>query len=443
MAPLRRLISSVLMFSLLSTLFHGPLRQVVRADVPASANHQNVDDADATDEQGLQFRLSHGADQPEAKPATKLATASELSQSETENILRRLPAMKIDPSGVEEFAMRAGSLPPPRTGNTIETSFPAGGTAKNEPVTAGPLEVVRYSPEGSVPLAPELSITFSQPMVILTSQDEAATNVPVKLDPQPPGRWRWLGTKTLIFQPDGRFPMATSYAVTVPAGTRAANGSILTAEKTWGFTTPPLSVTASYPSKDDSQPRDAVMFFEFDQRIDPVAVLPAIRVTSGGRILKTRLATGDEVKQAIARDPKGTAALSKAVNGRWLAFRAIDPKTGQTDSALPAESEIKVSLSAGAPSAEGRNLSQNSQDFSFTTYGPLKVTKHGCDQGSDCGVYDTFDFEFSNGLDDDVDTSQVRIEPQIPDIDTHVYHSNLMITGIKMLRTTSSKQSSI
>ena len=125
------------------------------------------------------------------------------------------------------------------------------------------------SPEGSVPIAPELSITFSQPMVEVTSQEEAATNVPVKLNPQPPGKWRWLGTKTLIFDPDVRFPMATTYSVTVPAGTRAANGSTLATEKSWSFTTPPLSVKATYPSKDSTQPRDALMFIEFDQRIDP------------------------------------------------------------------------------------------------------------------------------------------------------------------------------
>ncbi len=301
MAPLNRLISSVVMFSLLPTFFHGPRRHVVRADVRSTTTTSRSVDQDATSE-GLQIRLSEGVEQPEPRSATQPAAATELSQSETENILKRLPPMTEDASDAQKFALREGSLPPPRTGNTIDVSFPAPATAANETVTSGPLEVLRYSPEGSVPLAPELSITFSQPMVALTSQEEASTNVPVKLSPQPPGRWRWLGTKTLIFQPDGRFPMSTSYLVTVPAGTRAANGSTLAAEKSWTFTTPPLSVKASYPSKDSTQPRDALMFIEFDQRIDPAAVLPAIRVTSAGRILKTRLANSDEVKKEIARD---------------------------------------------------------------------------------------------------------------------------------------------
>ena len=228
--------------------------------------------------------------------------------------------------------------------------------------------------------------------------------------------------------------MATTYVVTVPAGTRAANGSTLATEKSWGFTTPPPTVKASYPSKDIKQPRDALMFIEFDQRIDPAAVLPAIRVTSGDRTLKTRLATGDEVKQAISRDPDGTVPLRQAVDDRWLAFRAIDPKTGQPDLALPSNSRIKVSLISGAPSAEGPNLTQKSFDFGFSTYGPLKVTKHGCEGESRCELYQSFEIDFSNPLPEDIDNSEIKVEPAMDQLETYVYGSTLSINGAKTRR---------
>ena len=78
--------------------------------------------------------------------------------------------------------------------------------------------MLRHSAEGEVPLAPPLSVTFSQPMVAVTSHaDLAAVARPVRLSPEPPGQWRWVGTKTLIFEPTGRFPMATDYRVEVPA----------------------------------------------------------------------------------------------------------------------------------------------------------------------------------------------------------------------------------
>ena len=408
MRPLRRLISSVLM---LATLFHGPLQQIGRA--------QTTDD-----EHGLQFRLSNGVERP--APDKQSATATTLSESETENILRRLPPMKLDPPPVQELALRAGSLPPARTGNIIETSFPASGPAP-QPVSSGPLEVLRHSPEGSVPMAPELSLTFSHPMIALTSQAEAATNLPVKLTPQPAGKWRWLGTKTLVFTPNDRFPMATTYAVTVPAGTRAANGSTLTTEKSWSFTTPPPSVKSSYPAKDGTYARDALMFIEFDQRIDPAAVLRSVRVSNGERILQTRLATSDEVKQAIARDEDGTAMLREAAKDRWLAFRAVDP--------LPAKSRIRVSLLSGAPSAEGPNPTQKPHDFWFSTYGPLTVTKHGCEE-SLCKPNNAFEIEFSNALPDVLDESKIKVEPALEDMETFVNASSLWITGNKRANTT-------
>lgn len=332
--------------------------------------------------------------------------------------------------------MRDRTLPPPRTGNTIENSFPATTTAASDTVTSGPLEVVRYSPEGAVPMAPELSISFSKPMVALTSQEDAATNVPVKLNPQPPGKWRWLGTKTLIFDPVERFPMATTYIVTVPARTRAADGSRLGAEKVWSFTTPAPSVKATFPAADGSQPRDALMFVEFDQRIDPAAVLRAIRVTSGTRVLPIRLATSEEVKQAIARDKEKTSALRDAADGRWLAFRAIDPKTGKSDHALPAASRIKVSIVTGAPSAEGPNLTQKPHEFSFSTYGPLQITEHGCNSGGSCSPYDSIDIEFNNDLADDFDKTKIKVEPEVPGMETSVYGSSLVIEGVKRGDTT-------
>jgi hypothetical protein len=115
-----------------------------------------------------------------------------------------------------DFAIRERSLPPPRTGRIIDEPFPP--APINEAAVdsaAGPLEVLRFAPEGDVEMAPHLSVTFSQPMVAVASnEDLAASQPPVKLSPQPKGRWRWVGTKTLLFEPDGRFPMATEYKAT-------------------------------------------------------------------------------------------------------------------------------------------------------------------------------------------------------------------------------------
>ena len=212
---------------------------LINSVAPLARAQDHSDTDSETQPAGLRFRLSQAPDQPETKPRSKVAASTVLSESETANILRRMTPIKAEAPDEQEFAMRERGPLPPRTGDTIKVSFPGPeGVAPPRNTASDPLEVLRYSPEGEVPLAPQLAITFSRPMVALSSQEEAAANVPVQLSPQPPGKWRWLGTRTLAFDPTERFPMATEYSVTVPAGTKSTGGGTLANAKSWTFTTP-------------------------------------------------------------------------------------------------------------------------------------------------------------------------------------------------------------
>ena len=163
----------------------------------ASVGPPKVDRA----ETGLTFRLREGSESP--PPTVRPPAASEaLGEGETRAVLERLPPLTADPEDEKEFALRETSLPPPRTGQTVKAPFPPPGPPAPDAEAAGPLRVVRHAPEGDVALAPNLSVTFSQPMVALTSHDELQrTARPVSLTPEPPGQWRWVGTKTLLFEP--------------------------------------------------------------------------------------------------------------------------------------------------------------------------------------------------------------------------------------------------
>ena len=123
----------------------------------------------AEGEGGLVFRLSEGAEGGEAPALVARPPAERLADADARRVLDRLPPLAAHPRE-EPFAIREGSLPPPRTGRTARASFPPGeAAARPEAAPAGPLEVLRRMPEGDVPLAPHLSITFSQPMVALDS----------------------------------------------------------------------------------------------------------------------------------------------------------------------------------------------------------------------------------------------------------------------------------
>ena len=409
----------------------GPLARAyeLMSSIFSSSQTGSADDEEANKEaEGLKFRLSEAPEQPEAKPVSNVANATVLSDAETQSILKRLPPIKTEPTDETDFALREKSLPPPRVGAVVVQPFPAASElARPEPTNAGALEVVRYAPEGDVPIAPNLSVTFSQPMVAVTSQEEAAENVPVKLSPQPLGKWHWIGTKTLLFEPDVRFPMATQYSVTVPAGTKSANGGTLAQAKSWTFATPAPAVTNFYPARSSVQRRDVLMFAEFDQRIDPNAVLKHLKVDAGNRQINLRLATSEEIQQnEDVRD-----LVKNTQKERWIAFRAVDA-SGKSENAMPAGANINVSFLAGTPSVEGPRTTQQTQAFPFMTFGPFRLLKSGCgyDLQQPCTPQMSWQIEFNNPLNAEaLQETQVRVTPALDGLKLSASGSRLTIDG--------------
>ncbi|MET0650425.1 MAG: DUF6049 family protein [Pyrinomonadaceae bacterium] len=375
---------------------------------------------EAAERKGLRFRLSEGAEAAEGSaPRPPAAQAAKLSEAEAERVLARLPAFKAGESGAQEFALRERSLPAPRAGATVLKPFPAPEPREApEANAAGDAKVLRRSPEGEVPLAPQVSVTFSRPLVAVTSQDEAARSVPAQMSPQPAGRWRWLGTKTLIFDPDGgRLPMATEYTVAVP-------GRAGLAPATWKFATPAPKLVRKYPESVSAR-RDTVVFVEFDQLVEPEAVLRTLKLQAGsGAPLGVRAATADE----IAADENVKRLVESATKGRWVALRA--------SSAMPPDSPVSVTVGTGTPSAEGPRRTTEPQSFAFRTYGPLRVTEHRCGYQKRCTPYDQWYVVFSNNLDREAfDPAQVKVEPEIPGLSINAYGNNLYIQGQKRGRT--------
>ena len=112
--------------------------------------------------------------------------------------------------------------------------------------------------------------------------------------------------------------MSTEYTVEIPAGTKSTNGGTLSSTKRWTFSTSLLEVKSRYPDDDDDeQPRDPLIFIEFDQRIDPAAALKFISLSSNNHEWPLRLATAEEIK---ANDDVNTLS-SNAVKDHWMAFR--------------------------------------------------------------------------------------------------------------------------
>ena len=423
----RLVAGSLTLFALVATTV-ASLQWVAEAQDGRKGGHRPrpVPAAASGDEPVAQIELHDDVAPGETAPvAPTLAPATPLSEEDAQKVLARLAPLAPEPGS--DFALREGSLPAPRTGAKIAQAFPpTEETAPPKPETApaGPLEVVRHQPDGEVPLAPHVSLTFSQPMVAVTSHEATVAAVPVKISPEVEGAWRWVGTKTLLFEPKPRFPMATNYTVEVREGTASAIGGTLTSKATFKFATPPVTLRSSWP-QGGPHGLTPLFFASFDQAIEGWAVLATTKLTDGkGESYSLQLATDTEIEA----DAQVSSLARGAEKGRWLAFRAV--KT------LPADSQCTVTIGPGTPSAEGPRTTTTPQTFTFHTYGPLKLVNHW-PQG-EAPPYGSFSLQFSNPLDAKAHPPEgvVGVEPALARQSVAFSGDYMTVSGAAKARTT-------
>ena len=378
----------------------------------------------AGDDYNIQVGLSAGQAQLQTPVPKAIATYQPLTPQEVEAIFARLPVLPVSPNEQTEFKYPVVLLPPPLPGTTIQEKFPFFEIAPTPVVgPSEPLKVLRFAPEGEIPIAPFVSVTFSQAMVPLgTLGDLASESVPARIDPPLPGTWRWLGTKTLTFEYDSdlidRLPKATAYTVTIPKGTKSVTGGVLAEAVTWTFGTPPPKVVAMYP-QNIPQPLKPLIFIAFDQRIDPDAVLKTIQLFAGNAQVELTLASQAETQ----KDKSVSQYVKNAQDGRWLVFKATQP--------FPAATSISITIGPGTPSAEGPLVTTSAQSFGFSTYAPLEIVDHGCNWGgSPCPPLTPFYIRFNNPLEAKAFTQEMlQVTPEIPGMVVNIYGDTIGISG--------------
>lgn len=399
------------------------------ADGPAGG--QNVGTTvDRSSGGSLQLRLREGQAVAFAGDEVPVVDGEPLARSRIDAVVDRLPPFDQHDGDRVSFNPPTESLPPPVAGETIPASFPPanGGDPAPADTPTGELDVVRFQPDGEVEMAPSLSLTFNQPMVPLATLEQLdAADVPAVVSPDLPGRWRWIGTRTLRFEHADeridRLPMATEYTVTVPAGTRSASGRALADEVSFTFATPAPVVRTLVP-QGRSLPLEPVFVAVFDQVVDQAAVLEHIVVDAdGGRPL--RLATDAE----IDADDTAHAAVGRALEGRWVAFRPVDP--------LPADTPLTITVGEGTPSAEGPRTTIDEQSFKARTFPPLAIKRTACGYGGGCRPGEPLVLGLSNPLDQAAfDSDAVAIDPALPDATIWVADTELVINADTQARTT-------
>jgi len=312
---------------------------------------------------------------------------------------RSLPSLKVDPfAGLEPlgkdeaqpFSFRPGPKPPPSTTKTETVAFPPKADKQGVPdaVTAKPgeLKVLRHSPQGKTELVGAVTVTFSQPMVPVASLAALAQQkIPVQIEPLPKGRFRWLGTRTLAFEPEGRMPYGTTYRVTIPAGTESAIGGRLERAVRFGFNTPRPKLIAALPARYGRQARpDTAIALLFNQAVDVKQLLGLVRL-----------------------GPRHAGGFDLVPPGKWEKLRDIGQQVATWDperavvlrpkTPLSKATHYTLSIARGLQ-GEGPLTSPAPISHRFSTFAPLKVEEIRCVEYRGCDPDQGFFVRFNNPL---------------------------------------------
>lgn len=356
----------------------------------------------------------------------RLVEGKALNDAAIQAIYARLEALPAPLASHVEFALRSTSQPAPRVGDTIEHAFPPDATLPTPTSTeTNDFNVLRFSPEGDVDIAPNVSVTFSTSVVPLTGQQDASKTAPATIAPSVNGAWRWVGTQTALFDPeDARFPMSSDFTVTPDASLKSANGQSLEGATAWTFTTPTVRIEESYP-RGQGHKLSPLVFLRFNQDVNKDEILKFIEIRAGSTPVAFEVATLAEIQN----DEDVKRHVARAPDARWIAVRPAK--------ALPAATKITVALKKNAPSAEGPRTTPSEQTTNFRTYDAFAVQSQSCDSAYPCQPNGRWYISFNNPIDVGAfEQSQVSISPPVEGLDVTAHHGSLQLRGRFKARTT-------
>lgn len=322
-----------------------------------------------------------------------------------------VPPLTPHPGDIDQtLEPRPGPELPPTIGETVELPFPPELPTTGTPptVAAGPLKVERFGPTGPIALVDALRVTFDQPMVPIAAVEALATKVaPLEIDPKPPGKMRWLGTKTLAFYPDGRLPFSTTYTVRVPKGTKSMAGTELATEVKWEVTTPTLALANNSPwNGETGVALDPTITLTFNQPVARTALLAALKLKGKGK----------EVAFTTV-EPFGATTMEGWEKDRIVAIKPKDALTPNTSYTL--------SLPAGV-FGEGPNES-TALSTSFSTYPPLTLAKQEC--YGPCWAGNGIALTASNPIADPKVEEKVHVTPAVEDLQITSGWNGIQLSG--------------
>lgn len=377
----------------------------------------------------------------EEESSSKLSAASTplelkaISPERLRELAMLLPPMRKSDAAAKFQPISYLKQSPPKA-NVQTQEFPPQNSASDLPARPEqaknvPLKVRRVSHQGQVSSVDVLKVSFSQPMVAISSPEQNDAVVPVRLFPAVPGAWHWYGAQTIAFQPKAkRFPNATTFKIEIPAGTHSINGGTLESNYSNTFSTPSprvesFNLHSAYNTIADSL--SPLMVFAFNQKIEAKKAVNFVSASINGKPLPLRLATEQEIRNYM----KKQAASEQGAGGQKLTYLFCKAAT-----ILPRNTRVDLKVSPGVPSLEGPNVGHERQSFNFQTYPPLRLrTKLAEVRSVHAGG--TASINFCNQLDSDIcDLSMFKVFPAVKNLNVEIEGFSASLSGDFKLGTT-------
>ena len=323
-----------------------------------------------------------------------------------------VPPIEAEPGDITtELKPVPGPKPPVSVAEHVQLPFPPPAPPSKQtqdPAAQGPLQILRTAPIEKAPgLVGTVSAVFNQPMVPLASIDDLKLErSPLSITPQPPGKFRWLGTQMIAFEPEGRMPFSTTYTAAVAAGETSTTGAELGKRVQWQFSTPLLELERASPSPDDTADLDTLVVVVFNQDIQADRLGAALKFSGGGQ----------QVAVQVVR-PADYGGLPEPYRSQALAGRAERTLVLRPSGKLRPDTQYTLTIPGGAW-GEGPNPSKPIST-GFRTYPPLTLSAPHC---SDRYAWDcspgAVTLGASNPVVDDPELPRrVRVSPEVPDLE--------------------------
>ena len=237
-----------------------------------------------------------------------------------------------------------------------------------------------------MPLAPHLSVTFSQPMVAVDFASRRSRSGTCRCGSSPKRRASGAGSGRArsCSSPSGRFPMATEYRATVPAGREERRGR--DARKRRVVELQDAAAAARRRAIPRAVPCGATRSCSRPSTSASTRP-PCSRACACARAARCSAARGSRRAAEVEQDETVARLARAAEPGRWLAFRTEQP--------LPPDATVEVSVGPGTPSAEGPRKSETAERWSFRSYGPFRVRNSECGWNGRCTPFDPWRIELT------------------------------------------------